>query len=269
MDKLVVALISPLGIALVLGTVAVLLGWSARGRRRAAGRSAPSRTGPWGVALGAIAVLILALGSMPVVSHALRGHIESRFPPIPIRDLPTAQAIVVLGGGIRPPERADPGPSRSADLDPDLGAGADRVWFGARLYHAGKAPLVVLSGGSDPRASATTEAEASVPLIRDLGVPAQALLLERESRDTLQNARFTAPLLRERGIRRILLVTSALHMPRAMAKFQAEGFEVLPAATDHEAQRRITPSDWLPTAIALDGTARAIKELVGIWFPNR
>jgi uncharacterized SAM-binding protein YcdF (DUF218 family) len=259
MDKLAVALISPLGIALVLGTMAVLLGLV--GGRRRAGRSARPPSGRWSVVLGAIAVLVLALGSMPVVSHALRGHIESKFPPTPIRDLPTAQAIVVLGGGIRPPE-----PGAAA---PDLGAGADRVWFGARLYHAGKAPLVVLSGGSDPRSSATSEADASVPLIRDLGVPAQALLLERDSRDTLQNARFTAPLLRERGIRRILLVTSALHMPRAMAKFQAEGFEVLPAATDHEAQRHHTPSDWLPTAIALDGTARAIKELVGIWFPNR
>ena len=74
---------------------------------------------------------------------------------------------------------------------------------------------------------------------------------------------FTADILARRGINRILLVTSALHMPRSLALFEAQGLEVIPAATDHE----VTPlpgwRKWLPDTAALDGSSRAIKEIVG------
>ena len=74
---------------------------------------------------------------------------------------------------------------------------------------------------------------------------------------------FTADVLARRGINRILLATSALHMPRSLALFEAQGLEVIPAATDHE----VTPlpgwRKWLPDTGALDGSSRAIKEIVG------
>ncbi len=102
-------------------------------------------------------------------------------------------------------------------------------------------------------------------VLADFGVPAQALLLEESSRNTGENAAFSAALLKARGIERILLVTSALHMPHAVALFAAQGLQVISAPTDFEASRAPPPGvlAWLPDAQALDASARAIKELVG------
>ena len=243
LTKSAIALISPLGTALVLGLLAWLLGLL--GKRA------------WALALGGLALAWLGFWSLPLASHGLRGLIEADYPPVPVASLPVAPAIVVLGGAVSPPRRPE--------ALPDLGAAADRVWHAARLYRAGKAPLLVLSGGSDPAISLTSEAEAMRRLVLDLGVPDAALVLEEQSRTTRENAHFTAELLRERGIDRILLVTSALHMRRALGLFAAEGLQVIPAATDHEARQVSDWQVWLPDAAALDGSGRALKEWVGAW----
>lgn len=240
-DKIAIALISPLGSALVLGALAVSC--ALFGRRKLATLLVVASLG-W-----------LWVCSLPVTSHALRAGLEAPYPLLPIDAVPAAQAIVVLGGSVRPAE--------SATALPDLVAAADRVWHGARLYHAGKAPLVLLSGGSDPTSSATSEAEAMATFLRDLGVPQRAMLLEADSRNTRQNASLSAELLRARGIDRVLLVTSALHMRRASALFRNQGLTVIEIACDHESRSRFGWVDWLPDAAALDGSARALKEWVG------
>ena len=241
LEKGVIVLVSPLGAAGFLGLLALLLaGW---GRRR------------WSVFLGMLALAWLGIWSLPVASHTLRAAIEAQHPPLAMDAVPRAQAIVVLGGGVLPAER--PGQL------PNLQEAADRVSHAARLFHAGKAPLLVLSGGSNQAVSATSEAEAMRQVLLEWGVPAQAMVLESRSRSTRENALFTAALLQTRGMGRILLVTSALHMPRARALFEAQGLMVTPAATDYEARSRFTAADWLPDAHALNGSARAFKELVG------
>lgn len=152
-------------------------------------------------------------------------------------------------------------------LEIDLHAAADRVWYAARLFHAGKAPLLLISAGSDPQRYAYSEALASAIFLADLGVPAQAIALEENSLNTRQNAAFSATLLKARGISHILLVTSAMHMPRAMALFAAQGLQVTPAPTDFEAIQAPPPGllAWLPDALALDRSGRAMKEIVGKW----
>ena len=166
---------------------------------------------------------------------------------------------MVLGGAVSPPS--------GSLTEVHLTSVADRVWFAARLFHAGKAPLLLLSGGSDPQRHAYSEARAMATFLSDLGVPEQAMLFEETSRNTRQNAVFSATLLRARGIDRILLVTSALHMPRAVALFTAQGLQVIPAPTDFEASQPPPPGvlAWLPDALALDASGRAMKELVGKW----
>ena len=240
-SKFATALISPLGTALMLGALALLLG--ALQRRRAA------------LGLGSLALCWLCLWSMPAASNWLRAQVEAEYPRVPVSQMPVAQAIVVLGGGVSPPQHA-------GDF-PDLGPAADRVWHAARLYHGHRAPLVVVSGGADPSVSATSEAQAMRMLLHDLGVRDNAIVLEADSRNTRDNARMTAALLRARGIDQILLVTSALHMHRALRLFQAEGLRVWPAATDHEARALPDWRRWLPDAEALEGSGRAFKEVVG------
>ena len=244
LSKLVTCLLSPLGSSLCLLGLALFLAWRRRSRL--------------GVACGALAIVWLWAWSMPVLSLWLRGTLEDQFAQPPLSRVPQAQAMVVLGGGVSPPS------GKATDIN--LGAAADRVWYVARLFHAGKAPLLLLSGGSDPQRHAFSEARAMAIFLQDLGVPEQALVLEEASRNTLENAAFTAKLLNERGIRHVLLVTSALHMPRALALFSAQGLQVEPAPTDFEADNPPPGAlAWLPDAEALDGSGRAMKEWVGKW----
>jgi uncharacterized SAM-binding protein YcdF (DUF218 family) len=244
LDKLAIVVLSPLGTSLCLLGVAFLLAWRRRLRISAGA--------------GVLAFAWLWVWSMPVVSGWLRGSIEYRHPPGAISALPQAQAIVVLGGALSPPT--------GRAVDSNLGAAADRVWHAAHLFHAGKAPLVLLSGGSDPQQYRYSEARAMAGFLGDLGVPENAMLLEEASGTTRENAAFSAALLKQRGIHHVLLVTSALHMPRALKLFVEQGLDVEPAPTDYESDQ-LSPGllGWLPDTGALDGSGRAIKELVGLW----
>ena len=206
---------------------------------------------------GVLALVWLWFWSMPVATHWLTSQIEGQFSQSPMASVPHAQAIVVLGGTVTPPS--------GTSTEINLGR-AGRVWYAARLFHAGKAPLVVLSGGGDLERQAFSEARAMALFLQDLGVPAQAVALEEASRNTRENAAFSAELLKARGIEHILLVTSALHMPRALPLFKAQGIKVTPAPTDFEAGQEPPHGllAWLPDAGALNGSALAMKELVGL-----
>lgn len=199
----------------------------------------------------------LLLWSLPVPSSALARTLEQTWPQQTETQLPQVDAIVVLGGGVR-----------SNTWGVNLQSAADRVWFGARLYRAGRAPLVILSGGRlEELGFNMAEAPAMATFLHDLGVPESAMLLESESRTTRENAVYSEKLLRARGINRVLLVTSALHMPRALATFRNLGIDAIPAPTDFEAE---PPSGnwllcWLPDTSSLDRSSRAMKEYLGMW----
>ena len=240
-DKWAIALLAPLGTCLFLGLLALVLAW----RRR-------HRMAWW---TGLVAVLWLWLWATPAVSDWALLHLEQAYPPVAVKALPAVQALVVLGGAMRAPSPAFP--------LPDLHQAADRVWHAARIYHAGKAPLLVLSGGAAHTPGALPEAQAMQLFLRDLGVPSAAMLLESRSANTRENAEMTAALLKSRGISRVLLVTSALHMARARAQFESAGLQVVPAATDHIVSEIPNTLRWLPSAEALDTSGRVIKEWVG------
>lgn len=238
--KFLTWLASPLAIAMVLGLLACWLAW--RGRRRAA------------IAWLALTAAWLLVWSSPLFYGWFGFTLERCYPPRRAGEMPTADAIVVLGGGMT----AAPGLLPY----PDMTGGADRVWHAARLYRAGKAPIVIPSGKG--------EDQATVPLLLDLGVPAHAIRVEADSRNTVENARFTAALLKRLGCRRILLVTSAWHMRRAHLLFARTGLEVIPAATDHEATLVRATLDWslpdlLPSPDALTRNTAILKEYIGYW----
>lgn len=137
------------------------------------------------------------------------------------------------------------------------------MWHAARLYHAGKAQRLLLSGGV-VREGEGSEAEAMQTLLLDLGVPASAMVLEGTSQNTRSNAAQSASLLQAQGVDTVILVTSALHMPRARRTFERMGLRVIPAPTDFEViNEPWQASQLLPEADALNGSARAFKEWVG------
>ena len=136
--------------------------------------------------------------------------------PLLVRDSPaSADAIVVLGGGV------------IAECVPNLNS-MRRAIRGARLFKDERAPLLVITGGG--AGGACPVADGMSDLVRELGVPADLILLERESRSTWENAVMSAPLLRAHGIRRIVLVTDRMHMRRAAAVFARQGFVVEPSS---------------------------------------
>jgi uncharacterized SAM-binding protein YcdF (DUF218 family) len=212
-----------------------------------------------GLTVLGVGLLVLWVPSTPVCSDWLQGTLESRYPPAPVEQAPRADAIVVLGGSVGAP--------RPPRVYPDLSGASDRVWHAARLYRAGKAPVVVASGGTVPwQDHAFREAPVMQRLLASWGVPADSVLLESASANTYENATNTATLLDERETRRVLLVTSALHMRRALATFRSAGVHAIPVATDYRVvERSRTLLDVIPSAGALDGSTAAIREYVGYW----
>ncbi|MCK9564150.1 MAG: YdcF family protein [Bacteroidales bacterium] len=243
LSKLVIAVVSPLGTALLLllaGLLALLLS-----RRR------------WGVGLVALGLAWLWLWSTPVASLWLRHVVEAPYPARPVAEVPATDAIVVLGGAMHPPHAGNP--------SWDAHSALDRVLHGARLYRAGKAPWIVLSGGSDGGRYLQPEAESIRDFLLELGVPASAILLESESLNTEANAQKTRSLLEAHGLEQVLLVTSALHMARSVAEFEAADVAVVPSATDYDWPAYEGLRQYVPAADALDVSGRAFKEMVGRW----
>jgi uncharacterized SAM-binding protein YcdF (DUF218 family) len=183
--------------------------------------------------------------------------LERNYPPRAISATPEADAIVLLGGATR-------GDTHMGTLG-DLNQQADRLVHAAALYKAGRAPLVLLSGGGQP--GGRPEAEVMRDILLVMGIPERALLLERASRNTYDNAVNSARLLEARGMRTILLVTSAFHMRRAEALFTAQGLRVIPAPTDYQrlVMEPVLPR-WLPTVDDLARSTYALREHVGYWI---
>src|SRR5262249_51697299 len=145
-----------------------------------------------------------------------------------------------------------------------LGGGFNRSLHALRIYRAGKAARIVVSGGS-PSMNAT-EAEQMGDLLAELGGPRSALILEIQSRTTRENAINTAAVFKEHGWRTGLLVTSVTHVPRAFAAFRRVGLDVVPVATEMPTPQIVSLMDLLPDADALASTTSAINEMIGLWF---
>ena len=124
---------------------------------------------------------------------------------------------VILGGGVK----NDGTPTEMS---------VRRTVQGVQLYHSGMARTLLFSTG-DTSALGITEAQAMARFARSLGVPQNAILLEKDSMNTDENARFTSSLLRKRGINRIHLVTDPIHMYRAVESFRRYGIQADPVPT--------------------------------------
>ena len=250
LSKLLPLFVYPLGLSYLLLVLALALLW---------------RRPRWAAGAIALALLLLGISSNGWVSHQLVKSLEWRY--LPPNQLPNAEAIVVLGGAIKP--RIPPRPWI------DVAEAGDRVLHGARLYLANKAPLLVLSGGRiEWQGGGPPESGDMATLAVAMGVPPTAILQDPTSLNTYQNAVNVRTLLENRGVHRILLVTSAMHMPRSLAIFQRQGFDPIPAPTDflvtnQDLQEAIsTPAgrllNLIPQSDHLHNFSRALKEYIGM-----
>jgi len=243
-SKLLPIFVYPLGGSIVLLILGLLLGrYSALLRR---------------FLLGA-ALVSLWVSSMPAFTTWIVRSLEDRYPPLAIDQVMPVDFIVLLGGLLSDVRR----PGAPSDMRSE----ADRLWHTVRLFRAGKAPKILVSGGNI-KSGKVAEAVLLKPLLLEMGVPASAILLESRSRNTRENALYSAIILGRLNAKRVLLVTSAAHMRRAVAAFSRAGVAVIPAATDYRAPVADDwgQFSWLPQAWALEQSTEAIKEYIGFWY---
>jgi uncharacterized SAM-binding protein YcdF (DUF218 family) len=196
--------------------------------------------------------LLALLGlSMPAVSDLLL-RLANDAPAVRMEDARTAQAVVVLGGGLR----------RDA---PEYGGDTlnrrtlERVRYGAKLARETGLPVLV-AGGSVWGDTATEASVMRAALEKEFNVAVR--WTEERSRNTHENAQFAAAILKRDGVRRIALVAHGSDIRRARAEFEAAGLEVVPAPTVLPRFGMTTPLDLLPSMGALQGSQIALYELL-------
>ena len=213
------------------------------------------------IANAAALTVLWLLGSRLIAGTLLR-PLEMR--NVPAAPIPSADAIVVLGGC------TESGTSPQPTVH--LIQGADRLTYAAMLYKEHKAPIVVLSGGGGSKGF--PEAAQMAEILQIFGVPQSAIFEESSSRNTHENAVNVKPLLEAHQVHSVLLVTSAAAMPRALAAFRRQGINASPAPTDF-LSTEITPLDQIensrgfvrqvyPDSSTLDESTRALKEYFGL-----
>ncbi|SEL48014.1 YdcF family protein [Ectothiorhodospira marina] len=222
----------------------------------------------WRRRLGRVAIWlglgILYVASLPVVSYALMQGLEARSGAVPLSEVVAgdAQAIVILAGGRRPdaPEYGGVDTVNEYSLK--------RARYGAWVHRETGLPILVSGGrveGDEP--SSESELIADV-LEHELGVPVR--WVEDESRNTCENAFHTAERLAGEGVTHALLVTQALHIPRARWCFSQTDLQITPVPTFDRQPDPDDSFDWrglIPQAKAMARTRFALHEYLGlVWY---
>jgi uncharacterized SAM-binding protein YcdF (DUF218 family) len=211
------------------------------------------------VLTGLFAVLT-ALSTPAVGSLALR-TLEGEFAPL--EQKPTdVSTIVVLSGGVRMPD----GEGRPAQMDSGT---IERCCHAAELYRRWPGCRILASGGKvDPDLPGPAYAEVMRDFLLELNVPASDVAVENTSPTTYKNAVECRKLLEQQGVRKIILVTDAVHMKRARACFEKQGLEVVPAPCHFQAARlEGSLRDYLPHPDAVQSCREAAHEWIGMaWY---
>ena len=245
-NKIVGCLVSPLAL-FWLATLAAFALWRLRRARMAA-------------ALLCLGFAWLWIWSMPATGRIVGAPLErpylaadERVPAV--EAYPEAAAIVLLGGGM--------GVETNLSDMAEMFANADRVWHAVRLFKAGKAPRIVATG--------IGVRESTGGLLADFGVPAEAVSF-LEARNTEEEARAVAAASGTNASpTKMLLVTSAWHMRRALFTFNryAPSLDCVPSPSDFEnsffAVRPVRAKDFLPDSSSLDANVRSFREWFGYY----
>jgi len=226
------------------------LGWWLAKRFRLAGN-----------AIIIISIALLLGLSTGAGSRLLVAPLENRSLPVPNPKMVDAKAIVILGG-----VRSFAAPEDGNRDQPSTQTLA-RLRHGARLYRMTGLPVLV-SGGAPDRGGESEAAVMARALREDFHIPVR--WIEGTSENTAQNAAHAAAMLREAGIDRVLLVTDAIHMSRAMQMFSKTSLTVVPAATDFRSRKPLSVADFIPSAAGLQNSHYALHEWLGMfWYELR
>jgi uncharacterized SAM-binding protein YcdF (DUF218 family) len=235
-SKLLPLFVLPLGVSLIL------LGWGlVRGRRRVA----------------AAGLILLLASSNPMLSRQLVRAAEGGAERRAAAQMPQGRAIVVLSAG----RSIAPGPEHATQWGE-----SNRFFGGLELYRAGKAPLLVFTGGASPWSTGPFEGEELAAEAIASGVPRDAIAVTPKVVNTAGEAAAVAELLRARapGTAPVLLVTSAMHMPRASLLFERQGLQIerFPVAFAATGGGPLV-FDFFPSPTALRNSEDSLREFYG------
>jgi uncharacterized SAM-binding protein YcdF (DUF218 family) len=216
-----------------------------------------------GKALAAGSLLALLLLSTGLGAALLVSPLENLTRALPSAQGSGAQAIVVLAAGryAHAPEYGD------AEV-PDYVALA-RLRYAARLHRQTGLPLLVSGGNGTPDGRFQPKALSMASALReDFSIPVR--WIEPDSENTADNAAFSTKILKQENIKRILLVTDAMHMPRSVLAFQHSGMDVIPAPTVFFSAEPFALPQLLPSAEHLRRSYYALYEWIGLaWYSLR
>jgi uncharacterized SAM-binding protein YcdF (DUF218 family) len=242
LKKIVTLLLMPMSLCLGVLGVGILLLWARR------------RIGAAKIVL-MLGFLVLTALSFSTVADQFIKPLELWYPPLldasPLKDV---KWVVVLGGGH----------TSNPTLPPNAQIGNSslaRLIEGIRIHRELPRSKLLLSGGAvfDP----VPEAETMAAVARMLGVSPDDLVLESQSKDTGQQSQFVQGIIQNDGF---VLVTSAIHMPRAMLVFLQKGLRPIPAPTEFGdwMRRESNPYQFFPRAGELRKVESALHEYLGL-----
>ncbi|KAA6458325.1 YdcF family protein [Acidobacteria bacterium AB60] len=210
-----------------------------------------------------LGVLSLFLVSWPPLASLMVGLLED---PYPVLSSPVdgAGAIVVLSSTVYPPYPPLPTSRLGSDS-------FERCQYAAWLHRNwGRRLPILASGGSNADEGTPPYAMVMTVALQREGVPLEMIWSETQSRSTRENALYSAQILRAKGIRKIVLVTEAFHMARAMRAFRKAGLEVVPAPCGYRRFHLITQERLLPSWEAIAWNEDLLHEALGLlWYHLR
>lgn len=219
----------------------------------------------WGRGIILLSFSALWLLSTEPVRDSITSSLEFQHPVLDLRKIPSdGAAIVLLGGGIY--ENAPEYHGR----DELRGYALMRTVYAAEVAH--QSGLDVYASGGIPLAQdAEPEGEIMRRWLLKLGLPEKSISAESVANNTWENALYIKQMLAERGINKIVLVTSAWHMPRALWCFESQGLQVIPAPTGFfTRQKEYDLRSYLPRSTVLADSGQAMHEHLGLfWYHMR
>jgi uncharacterized SAM-binding protein YcdF (DUF218 family) len=235
LHKLLPLIVSPLGLVVFFLLISILV------RRR----------GP-----AAVGLFLLLVSALPLTADRLWTALEADYPYRLIESVENADAVVVLSGMLGGIETSEGVVTQWGD--------ADRFMTGVDLVKSGKAPLIIFTRGQWPWLNLPSEGEVLARRAISMGISEKQILLTGIVTNTADEADEVKTLMEFGGMRRVILVTSSFHMPRAKMLFDRAGIVSIPYPTDFKSTGG--HSDWmsyLPSAGGLSGTSSALREFIG------
>ncbi len=215
------------------------------------------------------AFIVLFIGGNRYLANSMARSLEWQYPNLgPVESV---DAIVVLGGATEP--GIAPRPMT------EVNAAADRLLYAAKLYQDHPEAKLLLSGGDIIFLDQSTSTPASdmAAILQLVGVPESAMILQDKSQNTYEDALFSCEMIKAAGYKNVILVTSAMHMPRSVKLFTKQGCTVLPAPTDYTITEVAWQKTWhpsfeefminlVPSYSNMSQVAKVMKEYIGMLF---